>query len=65
MGWQKGLGIGKELQGRVAPVEAVVRQGKGSVGMYGRESKEIKAEVGMKYASLNLLLSFICLTNIV
>ena len=48
MGWQKGLGIGKELQGRVVPIEAVVRKGKGSVGMYGRESKDIKAEVGKK-----------------
>ena len=48
MAWQKGLGIGKELQGRVVPVEAVVRKGKGSVGMYGRESKDVKAEVGKK-----------------
>jgi tuftelin-interacting protein 11 len=40
MGWEKGKGLGKELQGRAVPVEAVVRKGKGSVGAYGAESKE-------------------------
>ncbi len=41
MGWQKGLGLGKELHGRAVPVEAVVRKGKGAVGRYGAESKDL------------------------
>jgi hypothetical protein len=28
MGWEAGKGIGKDLQGRVKPVEAVLRKGK-------------------------------------
>lgn len=42
MGWEKGKGIGKEMQGRAVPVEAVVRKGKGAVGAYGSESKEAR-----------------------
>lgn len=42
MGWEKGKGIGKELQGRAIPVEATLRKGKGSVGAYGSESKEAR-----------------------
>lgn len=41
MGWQKGKGIGKEMQGRAVPVEATLRKGKGSIGAYGSESKEL------------------------
>jgi len=41
MGWQKGKGLGKELHGRAVPVEAVVRKGKGAVGRYGAESKDV------------------------
>ena len=41
MGWEKGKGIGKELQGRAIPVEAFVRKGKAAVGSYGPESKDI------------------------
>ena len=33
MGWEKGKGIGKEMQGRAVPVEAVVRKGKVSRNM--------------------------------
>jgi hypothetical protein len=43
MGWQKGKGLGKELQGRAIPVEATVRSGKASVGAYGAESKEARS----------------------
>jgi hypothetical protein len=42
MGWKKGKGLGKDLQGRAIPVEATVRSGKGSVGAYGAESKEAR-----------------------
>ena len=44
MGWEKGKGLGKELQGRAVPVEAVLRKGKGAVGAYGAESKEAREQ---------------------
>lgn len=40
MGWEKGKGIGKDLQGRAKPVEATLRKGKGSIGAHGPETKE-------------------------
>ena len=43
MGWQKGKGLGKNMQGRAVPVEATLRQGKASVGAYGSESKEARS----------------------
>jgi tuftelin-interacting protein 11 len=46
MGWQKGMGLGKEGQGRAIPVEATVRKGKGAVGRYGAESREAAARQG-------------------
>ena len=42
MGWEKGKGIGKEMQGRAVPVEATLRKGKGSIGAHGPESKEAR-----------------------
>lgn len=42
MGWEKGKGIGKDLQGRVKPVEAKVRKGKGAVGLYGAEGDKAR-----------------------
>ena len=42
MGWEQGKGIGKDLQGRVKPVEATLRKGKGAVGMYGNEGGDKK-----------------------
>ncbi len=42
MGWEKGKGIGKEMQGRAVPVQALLRKGKGAVGMYGNESMDSK-----------------------
>ena len=42
MGWKKGLGLGKDMQGRAVPVEATLRKGKGSVGRYGPETKEVR-----------------------
>lgn len=37
MGFQPGRGLGKDLQGISAPVEAHVRKGRGAIGAYGPE----------------------------
>ncbi|CAF3448324.1 unnamed protein product [Rotaria sp. Silwood1] len=37
MGFKKGHGLGKDLQGRALPIQVVKRQGKGAVGRYGNE----------------------------
>ncbi|XP_031564669.1 tuftelin-interacting protein 11-like [Actinia tenebrosa] len=39
MGYQPGQGLGKEGKGRVQPVEAFKREGRGALGMYGPEVK--------------------------
>jgi tuftelin-interacting protein 11 len=51
MGWEKGQGLGKERQGRVVPIEATVRKGKGAIGLYGSESKEVKLKKEMEMAN--------------
>lgn len=45
MGYQPGKGLGKELQGIAAPVEAHVRKGRGAIGAYGPEKKTKVAEL--------------------
>jgi hypothetical protein len=37
MGFKQGQGLGKNLQGRPAPIQVVQHQGKGAVGRYGNE----------------------------
>jgi tuftelin-interacting protein 11 len=37
MGFEKGRGLGKNLQGRALPIQVVKRQGKGAIGRYDNE----------------------------
>lgn len=45
MGFQPGKGLGKDLQGIAAPVEAHLRKGRGAIGAYGPEKVQKVADV--------------------
>ncbi|XP_049279583.1 septin-interacting protein 1 [Anopheles funestus] len=48
MGYQPGKGLGKELQGISAPIEAHLRKGRGAIGAYGPEKKTVVADAKQK-----------------
>jgi len=45
MGYQPGKGLGKDLQGIQAPIQAEVRKGRGAIGAYGPEKSAKIAEI--------------------
>lgn len=48
MGYQPGRGLGKDLQGIQAPIEAHLRKGRGAIGAYGPEKAQKVAEIEQK-----------------
>ncbi|XP_055593216.1 septin-interacting protein 1 isoform X2 [Uranotaenia lowii] len=48
MGYQPGKGLGKDLQGIAAPIQAHLRKGRGAIGAYGPEKKTVVMEPKQK-----------------
>uniref|UniRef100_A0A1B6D3D3 G-patch domain-containing protein n=4 Tax=Clastoptera arizonana TaxID=38151 RepID=A0A1B6D3D3_9HEMI len=48
MGFQPGKGLGKDLQGIQAPIEATLRKGRGAIGAYGPEKNQKVADLPKK-----------------
>lgn len=52
MGFQPGKGLGKDLQGIQAPVEAHLRKGRGAIGAYGPEKAASIAKIKVYFLCL-------------
>ncbi|XP_065075830.1 septin-interacting protein 1 [Ochlerotatus camptorhynchus] len=48
MGYQPGKGLGKDLQGIAAPIQAHLRKGRGAIGAYGPEKKTVVMDQKLK-----------------
>ncbi|KAJ8982355.1 hypothetical protein NQ317_013106 [Molorchus minor] len=54
MGFQPGRGLGKDLQGISAPVEAHLRKGRGAIGAYGPEKPASVPKVKVKSLTIEM-----------
>lgn len=54
MGFQPGKGLGKDLQGISAPVEAHLRKGRGAIGAYGPEKLASIPKIKVSYRKIKL-----------
>lgn len=60
MGYEKGRGLGKNLQGRALPIQVVKREGKGAIGRYGNEGpNRAKPQKGKQYTFSLLYINLI------
>lgn len=62
MGFQPGKGLGKDLQGISAPVQAHLRKGRGAIGAYGPEKiASISKKVNIRFNTNNQIFSLFLL----
>lgn len=58
MGYKPGMGLGKDLQGIAAPVEAHLRKGRGAIGAYGPEKAAKLAALAVRIANTCKVMEF-------